>query len=55
MTPDDDLPAEVRRQDEEAELQIAAQQPSYTQRPERLARTICPRECDGKTKKPNGR
>ena len=25
MTPDDDLPAEVRRQDEEAELQIAAQ------------------------------
>ena len=25
MTPEDDLPAEVRRQDEEAELQIAAQ------------------------------
>ena len=25
MTPDDDLPAEVRREDEEAELQIAAQ------------------------------
>jgi hypothetical protein len=25
MTPDDDLHAEVRRQDEEAELQIAAQ------------------------------
>ena len=25
MIPEDDLPAEVRRQDEEAELQIAAQ------------------------------
>ncbi len=25
MNPEDDLPAEVRRQDEEAELQIAAQ------------------------------
>ena len=25
MTPENDLPAEVRRQDEEAELQIAAQ------------------------------
>ena len=25
MTPEDDLPADVRRQDEEAELQIAAQ------------------------------
>ena len=25
MTPEEDLPAEVRRQDEEAELQIAAQ------------------------------
>ena len=52
MTENDDLPAEVRRQDEEDELQVAGQLAELRKDTEAIMRT-CPQRCDGKTKRTN--
>ena len=55
MTTENDLPAEVRRQDEEAELQIAAQLSELRTDTGTAREEICPRKCEGRTRKPNSR
>ena len=55
MTHEDDLPAQVRRQDEETELQIAAQLAELRTDTEAAHEDDLPAQVRSKTKRPNGR
>ena len=55
MTENDDLPPEVRRQDEEDELQVAGQLAELRKDTEATQDEEFPERCDGKTKRTNCR